>query len=92
MKPGRPRNADSRAVRQVLIDLVREGVRTFTVPLLVSTLSFCLPISRATAYRALRLAHEEGTIRIPPFEHRESFETQDLGCGRMESHEVGKSG
>jgi DNA-binding transcriptional regulator LsrR (DeoR family) len=68
MKPGRPRIANSQAVRQILIDLVREGVRTFTVPLLVSTLSSRLAMSRATAYRALRRAHEEGTIRIPPFE------------------------
>ena len=68
MKHGRPRIADSTAVRQVMCDLVREGVRTFTGRLLVSELSARLSMSRATAYRALHRAHEEGVIRIPSFE------------------------
>ena len=65
---GRPRIADSTAVRQVARDLMREGVGAVTIPLLVSELSSRLSISRATAYRALHRAHAEGAIRIPCFE------------------------
>jgi hypothetical protein len=68
MKPGRPRIVDSQAVRQVMVNLVQGGTRTFTVPVLVSELRSRLGLSRASAYRILHRAHDEGVVRIPPFD------------------------
>jgi len=59
---GRPIIGDPEAVRQVIRDLLRFGVRGMTVPELVSELMEKVPCSRRTAYRAIQRATEAGII------------------------------
>ncbi len=64
---GRPRRCDTGDVIRVLRELVREGRASLTIAAFVRDIAGRVPCSRRTAYRALRRACDEGTIRIPGF-------------------------
>jgi hypothetical protein len=64
---GRPRRCDSGDVNRVLRELVREGRASLTIAAFVREIAGRVACSRRTAYRALRRACDEGTIRLPGY-------------------------